>query len=105
MERQEHWIEQFKSDNALLQNSLAYFELFSASLTQREGMLLPKVSALDSAMSHLTLDTSPTVTADVADKLAAIPADRVSTTDADLVRGLVTHGRMLLRLLPATETP
>ena len=103
VERQEHWIEQFKSDNALLQNSLAYFELFSARLTQREGMLLPKVSALESAMLHLTLDTSPAVTADVEDKLAGIPTDRLSATDADLVRGLVTHGRMLLRLLPATD--
>ena len=103
VERQERWIEQFKSDNALLQNSLAYFELFSASLTQRAGTLLPKVSALDNAMLHLTLDTSPAVTANVQDRLAGIPTDTLSTTDADLVRGLLTHGRMLLRVLPATD--
>src|ERR1700722_4170740 len=28
--QQEHFVEQFKSDNALLQNSLAYFALFSS---------------------------------------------------------------------------
>jgi signal transduction histidine kinase len=117
--RQEEWIERFKSDNALLQNSLAYFELFSAGLTQHEGTFLPKVSALDSAMLHLTLDTSPAVTADVKDRLAAISTTELATTglattrraitglpssEADLVRGLVTHGHMLLRVLPATDS-
>jgi signal transduction histidine kinase/CheY-like chemotaxis protein len=101
--RQEQWIEQFKSDNALLQNSLAYFELFSTSLSQQAGALLPKVSALNGAMLHLTLDTSPAVTADVEDRLAGIPTTGLPTTDSDLVRGLVTHGRMLLRVLPATD--
>ena len=107
--RQERWIEQFKSDNALLQNSLAYFELFSAGLTQHEGTLLPKVSALDSAMLHLTLDTSPAVTADVKDRLAAISNTGLATTglpgaEADLLRGLLTHAHMLLRVLPATDS-
>ena len=101
--REEQWMERFKSDNALLQNSLAYFELFSTSLTQHQGALLPKVSALDSAMLHLTLDTSPAVTADVEDRLAGISTAAVPATDADLARGLVTHGHMLLRVLPATD--
>src|SRR5271167_754892 len=35
--REEQWMERFKSDNALLQNSLAYFELFSTILTQHQG--------------------------------------------------------------------
>jgi signal transduction histidine kinase len=102
--RQEQWMEQFKSDNALLQNSLAYFELFSASLGQESGTLLPKVSALDSAMLHLTLDTSPAVTADVENRLAAIPTTGLPAATGDLVRGLVTHGRMLLRVLPETDS-
>jgi signal transduction histidine kinase len=101
--REEEWMERFKSDNALLHNSLAYFELFSSSLTQHDGALVPKVSALDSAMLHLTLDTSSAVTADVEDRLAGISVDGLPAADADLTRGLVTHGRMLLRLLPATD--
>ena len=101
--REEQWMERFKSDNALLQNSLAYFELFSTILTQHQGALLPKVSALDSAMLHLTLDTSPAVTADVEGRLAGISSADIPATDADLARGLVTHGHMLVRVLPATD--
>lgn len=101
--REEGWMEQFKSDNALLHNSLAYFELFSASLTQHDGALAPQVSALNSAMLHLTLDTSPAVTADVETRLAGISIEGLPATDADLTRGLLTHGRMLLRVLPATD--
>ena len=102
--REEDWMEQFKSDNALLHNSLAYFELFSAILTQHGGALVPKVSALNSAMLHLTLDTSPAVTADVDTRLAGISTEGLSETDAELTRALVTHGRMLLRVLPATDS-
>ena len=103
VEREEEWLEQFKSDNALLHNSLAYFELLSASLTQHDGALLPKVSALDSAMLHLTLDTSAAVTANVATRLAEISTEGLPATDADLARGLVAHGQMLLQVLPATD--
>jgi signal transduction histidine kinase/CheY-like chemotaxis protein len=101
--REEEWMEQFKSDNALLHNSLAYFELFGTSLIQDDGALMPQISALDSAMLHLTLDTSPSVTADVESRLAGISSEGLPATDADLTRGLVTHGRMLLRLLPETD--
>ena len=101
--QEEEWMERFKSDNALLHNSLAYFELFSTSLTQHSGTLVPKISALNSAMLHLTLDTSPAVATDVETRLEGISSDGLSATDADLARGLVTHGRMLLRLLPETD--
>jgi DAHL domain-containing protein len=59
--RQEELTEQFKSDNALLQNSLAHFRLFSARLSASDegGGLAPGVSALAAAMLPLTLDTSP----------------------------------------------
>jgi len=101
--REEQWMERFKSDNALLHNSLAYFELFSTTLTQHDSALIPKVTDLDSAMLHLTLDTSPTATADVASRLDGISMEGLAAPDADLTRGLVTHGRMLLRLLPETD--
>ena len=101
--REEQWMEQFKSDNALLHNSLAYFELFSARLTEQNGALTPKISALDSAMLHLTLDTSPAATADVEARLAGISPEGLPAEDANLTRGLLTHGRMLLRVLPGTD--
>lgn len=101
---EEQWMERFKSDNALLHNSLAYFELFSTILTQHDSTLAPRVSALNSAMLHLTLDTSPAVAADVEARLNGISADGLAAADADLARGLVTHGRMLLRVLPQTDS-
>ena len=100
---EEDWMEQFKSENALLHNSLAYFELFSTNLTRRGGTLVPQVSALNSAMLHLTLDTSPEVTADVENRLAAISSDGLPAADAEPTRGLLAHGRMLVRLLPETD--
>ena len=101
--REEEWMERFKSENALLHNSLAYFELFSTNLTRHGGTLVPQVSALNSAMLHLTLDTSPEVTAEVESHLDAISSGGLPAADAELTRGLLTHGRMLARLLPETD--
>ena len=69
--RQEDRVEQFKSINALLQNSLAYFALFSASLTMpsQDSPLAGTVSMLATAMLRLTLDTSPTTAAAVQTQL------------------------------------
>ncbi|HEX4617437.1 MAG TPA: DAHL domain-containing protein, partial [Stellaceae bacterium] len=57
---QEQLTEQFKSDNALLQNSLAYFQLLSTRLSASDGSgpLAPAVSGLAAAMLHLTIHTS-----------------------------------------------
>jgi DAHL domain len=66
--RQQELIEQFKSNNALLQNSLAYFPLLSARLAASDGIApsAPAVSALAAAMLRLTLDTSPPAAREVA---------------------------------------
>ena len=63
--RQEELTEQFKSANALLQNSLAYFPLAQRRLaaSDRSGPAAPAVSSLAAAMMRLTLDTSPAVRA------------------------------------------
>ena len=72
--RQEELTEQFKSDNALLQNSLAYFGLLRARLSTsyESGPLAPGVSALTAAMLRLTLDTSPAAAHEVADRLSGL---------------------------------
>jgi signal transduction histidine kinase len=49
------------------------------------------------------MDTSPEVTAEVENRLAAISSDGLPAADAELTRGLLTHGRMLVRLLPETD--
>jgi hypothetical protein len=53
--RQEELTEQFKSHNALLQNSLAYFALLSAHMSapDQADPLAPEVSGLAVAMLHL----------------------------------------------------
>jgi signal transduction histidine kinase/ActR/RegA family two-component response regulator len=103
--RQEALTEQFKSNNALLQNSLAYFAWFSAQMSApgHDDPLAPEVSALAAAMLDLTLDTDPASIAEVRDRLGALerrvePAPSISPAVA-----LLAHGRMLYELLPATD--
>jgi len=103
--RQEELTEQLKSDNALLQNSLAYFRLFSARLSTsyEGGRLAPAVSALAAAMLPLMLHTSPAVARDVADRLNGLATEDFPPGTAESVRALLAHGRLLLDLLPTTD--
>jgi signal transduction histidine kinase len=101
---QEALIEQFKSDNALLQNSLAYFGRFSTDLgaAVQNEKLVAAVSALAAAMLHLTLDTSPQIAHEVADRLDDVVAQS-GPSDASSIEPLLAHARLLHRLLPATD--
>jgi signal transduction histidine kinase len=103
--RQEELVEQFKSDNALLQNSLAYFGSFSARLAASEpnGPLGQAVSAAGMAMLHLTLDTSPAVVQEVESRLDELSNQPSQSDDSDVFRALLAHGRLLQRLLPETD--
>lgn len=104
--RQEVLVEQFKSDNALLQNSLAYFGLFIARLnaSDRAGPVIPAVSGLAASMLHLTLDTSSMTADDVENWLRELASQPVPHDDAANVQGLLAHGRLLHDLLPATDS-
>ena len=103
--RQEELTEQFKSNNALLQNSLAYFRLLSARLSASDGSgpLAPAVSALAAAVLQLTLDTSPAAAREVADRLNGLAAQPFPPSDAESVEALLAHGRLLHDLLPTTD--
>jgi signal transduction histidine kinase len=105
IDRRERLVEQFKTSNALLQNSLAYFGLFSTQLgaSGDQNGLAPTVSSLASAMLHLTLNTSPEVAEAVNERLDALAKQPVSPSDADAVETLLAHGRLLHDLLPATD--
>ena len=103
LSRQEDLVEQFKSRNALLQNSLAYFELFSARLATRKGSLAEPVSRLTGAMLHLTLDTSLDATNEVDARLADVSNVAAGLPDDALIEGIVAHGRMVRDQLPATD--
>jgi len=104
VEQQEQWAEQFKTSNALLQNSLAYFDVASAELTgtNAPAPLAQQVSALAAAMLHLTLDTSPAAVAAVDTQLVSIAA-AARTYDVHAIHALQAHARLLRTLLPQTE--
>jgi signal transduction histidine kinase len=102
---QEQIIEQFKTDDALLRNSLAYFGLFASRLSPLDPAqpTLPVVGALAAAMLRLTLDTSPENTQAVAERLDELAAYRAPVEESDHIQILLKHGRLLQTLLPATD--
>jgi len=102
--RQEELIEQFKSQNALLQNSFAYFGMFSARLSWSEDKaLVAGVSALAASMLHLTLDTSSVAADEVQARLDGLEHLEVQPEEAASIRAVIAHGQMLHDLLPAVD--
>jgi signal transduction histidine kinase len=103
--RQEELAERFKSDNALLQNSLAYFRLFSNQVmtSGQDGPAVRATGALASAMLNLLLDTSSSAAREVADYLENLAARSTSPSDGDTVEALLAHGRSLHDLLPGID--
>lgn len=103
--RQQDLIEQFKSKNALLRNSLAYFGMFSARLAASGNMPVVAVAtALEAAMLHLTLDTSPAAAHEVQDRLEQLARLQSPPGEAaDAIQAALAHGGLLHDLLPATD--
>jgi hypothetical protein len=102
---QQGLVEQFKTSNALLQNSLAYFARFSSNLSARaqDDPLAPAVTALDTAVLRLTLDTSAASAREVQDRLDDLATLMPLSDDLNSTAGLQAHGRLLQELLPATD--
>ncbi|WP_158807018.1 DAHL domain-containing protein [Beijerinckia sp. L45] len=102
IKQQEALVERFSSDNALLQNSFAYFGLFTSRLgASEEGQRnVPAFSALAAAMLHLTLDTSKDAAQDVATRLDELATQAPAPSDARSVKALIAHGWLLQKLLP-----
>ena len=103
--RQEELTEQFKTDNALLQNSLADFRLFSARLSAsaESGPLAAAVSALAASVLQLTLDTSAAAATEVTARLNGLAAQPVAAGEGEAVQALLAHGGLLRDLLPTTD--
>ena len=102
--RQEELIEQFKSKNALLQNSFAYFGLFSASLSLSEDKpMVAGTSALAAAMLQLTLHTDDAAAREVQARLDALTHLQTSPEEIDSIRNILAHGQLLHDLLPAVD--
>jgi signal transduction histidine kinase len=104
--RQEDLVEPFKSQNALLQNGLAYFSLFSDRLQTpaTSGTLTQAANSLSAAMLQLTLDTSPETGEAVDRRLAFLAAQPVPSESSDAVAALLAYGGLLRHLLPETDT-
>jgi hypothetical protein len=104
-DRQESLIERFKSRNALLQNSFAYFGLFSDKLAESDSRpVVTAASALAAAMLHLTLDTSDAAARQVETRLEELAQLQAPPAEKDEVHALLTHGQMLHDLLPDIDT-
>jgi signal transduction histidine kinase len=105
VQNQEQLTEEFKSSNALLQNSLAYFALFSAQLSapNRADRLAPEVSALAAAMLDMTLDTGPASVDEVRSRLDSLARQIQPVQGISPGVALLAHGRLLYELLPATD--
>lgn len=103
--REEEWIEQFKSNDALLHNSLAFFVLLSSELSSlaQSNPPPPVISDLAAAMLRLTLDTSTTSTREVRDRLDQLADGIRPIGEAGPAAALLAHGRVLDQLLPATD--
>src|SRR6516165_12585674 len=95
--RQDELTEQFKSNNALLQNSLGYFGLLGARLSTsyESSPLAPGVSALTAAILRLTLDTSRAAAREVADRLNGLATQSLPTDAVPSVRALLAHAGLL----------
>lgn len=102
---QETLAEQVKSNNALLHNSLAYFEQFTSALSApgNGGALILAVGELAGAMLHLTLDTSTEAARDVNDRLVELAKQPATRDDFESVQALMAHGHLLHDILPATD--
>src|SRR3982074_3671783 len=102
--RQQDLIERFKSRNALLRNSFAYFGIFSACLAAANHMPVVAVATtLTAAMLHLTLDTSPDAAREVKDRLEQLGRLQSPPGDADSIPAALAHGGIRQDPLPATH--
>ncbi len=94
-------IEQFKTKNALLQNSFSYFGVLTARLVASDHQpVAAAVTRLAGAMLLLTIDTSPTAIDAVQDRLNELSTLEWPADDHDAITAILAHGRMLRDLLP-----
>jgi signal transduction histidine kinase/CheY-like chemotaxis protein len=102
--RQEELIEEFKSKNALLQNSFAHFGVLSTRLAASDhGAMVAVATRLSAAMLRLALDTSEAAAGEVQDRLRELAALQPPPGDGNLIEGVLSHGGLLHDLLPKTD--
>jgi signal transduction histidine kinase/CheY-like chemotaxis protein len=97
-------VESFKSDNALLQNSLSYFNHMSSTLAaERSGPLAVEIGALALVMSRFTDDPRPDAEKAVIASLDRLAGLSAGTAEARDVLSLAAHGRLIVTRLPTVD--
>ena len=99
-------LERFKTDNALLQNALSYFDAMDNRLAVTDPRLASAIAVLGNSIFHLTHDSSLPVQQIVRRRLDAVTALATAIPDPRLqgeVERLITHGQMLAHLLPDVD--
>jgi len=103
--REQELVEQFKTRNALLQNSFAYFGVLNSRLAASDDRALAAIATrLSAAMLRLTLDISQATAREVQDRLNELAALQSPPGEADFIHGTIAHGGLLRDLLPSTDT-
>jgi len=103
--RQQALIERFKTNDALLRNSAAYFSLLSGHLApSRQGAVVQASASLSAAMIRLSTDASDASWKVVRSNLDALAGLETADEDRSVNVALPAHGELLFRLLPATDS-
>lgn len=105
VEREAAMVERFKTGNALVQNSIAYFDSLSDRLSESDIApgLARAVAALQIRISELVRDSTPARLADIRTRLETLHAADGAAARAGDVDAIVLHGRQLLELLPHVD--
>jgi signal transduction histidine kinase/CheY-like chemotaxis protein len=102
----EELTEQFKSRNALRQNSLSYVGQLSTdpAFGTKDAQLASATGALAAAILHLARDTSSDAAQRVQERIDHFAAQAPTAgTDAEAAQALLAHARLLHELLPAAD--
>jgi len=104
---QEGLVDDFKSSNALLQNSLSFFNHTARQLDQAEGVrqtaLASEIGSLASAMLLFAADPRSEMAAELSAALDRLRSLDVPAAAAQGVDALVTHGHLILATLPTVD--
>ncbi|WP_419829441.1 two-component system VirA-like sensor kinase [Methylobacterium sp.] len=104
--REAQMVERFKTGNALVQNSIAYFDSLSDRMSEPDidPRLARAVAALQIRVSELARDASPERLDAIRARLDALAAAPWGADRGADIGAIVLHGRQLLDLLPQVDT-
>ena len=98
---EEKLTERFKSDNALLRNSLSYVGHLSTSPGFNDQNF--RLGALATAILQLTLDSSARAQQAVEERLLEVAQQAPVEADQGTAQALISHARLLKILLPSVD--